>query len=98
MTPARPVVTELVKMIGHESISTPYHSHNKTPLVKIKNMASDTSSADRRRQIRTSCGTNATVVNVPAKNPISPVHSVTRPSVPWDVVGHMARLCGSRAV
>lgn len=82
-------------MIGTELIKTPYTSQRRTPAQKTANIPNDTSLADFELQVLTSCGRNATVVNVPATNPMAIVPSIAISQAPRRAVGRFVSTLSS---
>jgi len=62
-------VTTLAKITGRSLIRIPYANHIPTPTVKIENMPSERSFAERDFQVFNTWGKKAIVVKAPAISP-----------------------------
>src|SRR5579859_716316 len=75
-------VTALATMIGAAHSSTPYASHRTTPAENVISIPQERSWQRLLRHALCTCGTNESVVNVPAINPSSAVKCIgSNPSV-----------------
>ena len=59
----------LARITGRSFIKIPYASHIATPNVKIENIPSERSFAERDFQVLKTCGKKAIVVKAPATKP-----------------------------
>ena len=69
----------LATMIGVECSSTPYINQSNTPPLNSKNMSKEMSSVERVFQVFATWGINATVVSIPAREPIQLVIPIKLP-------------------
>src|SRR5579859_1408860 len=75
-------VTALATMIGAAHSNTPYTSHRTTPAENVISIPQERSWQRLLRHALCTCGTNESVVNVPAINPSSAVKCIgSNPSV-----------------
>lgn len=71
------MVDTFAKMIGSDSITTPYHVQRPIPIRKITSMAYERSCAERDRHVFITCGRNDIVVRNPAIRPIAIIWSIS---------------------
>lgn len=66
-------MTTLAATIGRAPVDTPYTIHKATPDVNVVSIAPDRSLTDPVRHDLSTCGTNESVVSVPAMTPTRPL-------------------------
>ncbi len=62
-------VTTFAAMTGHVRVTIPYAIQSTMPALNVATIQRDSPAADRVRHVFATCGTNASVVSVPARDP-----------------------------